>query len=115
MLWRAGRLRVVAFQRHIRSDIARGYQRRLLCISTSLPNIATILDTDPALANETITATGWVRTIRKHKRVTFLELGDGSTSRTLHAVLQPSSSEGYVFDRLVLNPSSNDLTSPPAV
>lgn len=37
---------------------------------------------------------GWVRTLRKQKRIAFLALGDGSAYQPLQAVLTPEQSEG---------------------
>ena len=69
------------------------------------PNIARLVASPPKNPEDTLTAVGWIRTVRKQKRVTFVELGDGSTPHNLQAVLKPSQSEGYAAskaDRLYL-------------
>ena len=66
-----------------------------MSLSTSNPNIATLLGAPRPSAGEKITANGWIRTARKQKRITFLELGDGSTPETLQVVLNPAQAEGY--------------------
>ncbi|EMD68798.1 hypothetical protein COCSADRAFT_81349 [Bipolaris sorokiniana ND90Pr] len=42
----------------------------------------------------TLTINGYVRTVRKQKRVAFAAIGDGSTLRTVQAVLPPQLAEG---------------------
>ena len=61
----------------------------------SIPKIADILSTPPTIDPQSITVTGSIRTIRNQKYRSFLELGDGSTSHSLQAVLQPSQAAGY--------------------
>jgi asparaginyl-tRNA synthetase len=39
---------------------------------------------------------GYVRTVRKQKRVAFAAIGDGSTLQTVQAVLSPELAEGSV-------------------
>ncbi|KAL9124208.1 MAG: hypothetical protein Q9217_006437 [Psora testacea] len=56
-------------------------------LSTSNPNIATILSTIPASESESITAVGSIRTVRNQSNITFVELEDGSTSESLKALL----------------------------
>ena len=56
----------------------------------SQPSIANILATSPEDPPTTLTAVGFVRTIRRQKHFSFLELGDGSTIHPLQALLQPS-------------------------
>lgn len=41
-----------------------------------------------------VEVTGHVRTIRNQKRISFLELGDGSTSESLQALLKPEQAPG---------------------
>jgi len=48
------------------------------------------------LDGETLTLNGYVRTVRKQKRVAFAALGDGSTLQTVQAVLPPQLAEGSV-------------------
>ncbi|KAL2053779.1 hypothetical protein ABVK25_006084 [Lepraria finkii] len=60
----------------------------------STPNIATILTTEPTGDRQSIRVAGSVRTIRKQKHRSFLELGDGSTTHSLQAVLEPHQADG---------------------
>lgn len=48
------------------------------------------------LDGETLTVNGYIRTVRKQKRVAFAALGDGSTLQTVQAVLPPQLAEGLV-------------------
>ena len=50
----------------------------------------------PVPDGETLTVNGYVRTVRKQKRVAFAALGDGSTLQTVQAVLPPQLAEGSV-------------------
>ncbi|CAA9965801.1 AsnS Aspartyl-asparaginyl-tRNA synthetase [Pyrenophora teres f. maculata] len=43
---------------------------------------------------ETLTINGYVRTVRKQKRIAFAAIGDGSTLQTVQAVLAPQLAEG---------------------
>jgi asparaginyl-tRNA synthetase len=36
-----------------------------------------------------VTVNGWVRSVRKQKRIAFAHVGDGTTARALQAVLKP--------------------------
>ena len=59
-------------------------------------DIATILNRKPD-QHGTLQPTrviGTVRTIRNQKRRSFVEIGDGSTSRSLQALLEPHQAEG---------------------
>ncbi|KAF2121724.1 mitochondrial carrier domain-containing protein [Lophiotrema nucula] len=73
------------------------------CSSTLAPtNIANILrNSSSPLASssvsssaQTLTVNGFVRTVRKQKRVAFAALGDGSTLQTVQAVLTPEQAGG---------------------
>ncbi|KAI4655737.1 hypothetical protein J4E93_000452 [Alternaria ventricosa] len=44
--------------------------------------------------NEALTINGYVRTVRKQKRIAFAAIGDGSTLQTVQAVLPPQLAEG---------------------
>jgi asparaginyl-tRNA synthetase len=46
--------------------------------------------------NETLTINGYIRTVRKQKRIAFAAIGDGSTLQTVQAVLAPQLAEGSV-------------------
>ena len=72
-------------------------RRSVSTLSSKDESIAAILAREPS--EETgqvvpILVTGSVRTVRKQKRHCFLEIGDGSTSRTLQAILEPQLAEG---------------------
>jgi asparaginyl-tRNA synthetase len=79
---------------------------RLRCNSTfSTTNIAALLSpsslspTSPqqgAPSGETLTINGFVRSVRKQKRVAFAAIGDGSTLKTVQAVFSPEQAEGSV-------------------
>ena len=45
-------------------------------------------------AEDEIEVRGWIRSIRKQKRVVFAAIGDGSTIDSLQAVLRPEDGEG---------------------
>lgn len=96
MLWRSIRLSHVQFGQVITNGAPRLHARLASALSTSSPNIATILSTTPADDRHTITAVGSVRTIRNQKNRSFLGLGDGSTTHSLQVVLEPTQAEGCV-------------------
>lgn len=54
-------------------------------------SIATILSRDAPLENAEVN--GWVRSVRKQKKIAFAALGDGSTLDSLQAVLKPEQVE----------------------
>jgi asparaginyl-tRNA synthetase len=54
-------------------------------------SIATILARDAPL--EIAEVQGWVRSVRKQKKIAFAALGDGSTLDSLQAVLKPEQVE----------------------
>lgn len=67
--------------------------RRPLSVTSTRPaaqkvhHVAELLEKDePA---DQVTVKGWVRSVRKQKRIAFAALGDGSTSNSLQAVLKP--------------------------
>ena len=66
-------------------------------------SIATILATDPACGEplQRTRVVGTVRTIRNQKRRSFVEIGDGSTSHSLQALLEPHQARGQVSDDVV--------------
>ncbi|OAL46062.1 asparaginyl-tRNA synthetase [Pyrenochaeta sp. DS3sAY3a] len=75
----------------------------LRCSSTFCPsNIAALLRPYPLSSSsqqappdgETVTINGYVRTVRKQKRIAFAAIGDGSTLQTVQAVLAPQLAEG---------------------
>ena len=70
--------------------------RTLSGLIANIPTIAAILERSVAPEAEIrdLSVAGSVRTIRKQKRHAFAEIGDGSTSRSLQAILEPSQAEG---------------------
>ncbi|KAH3906407.1 hypothetical protein HBI56_198540 [Parastagonospora nodorum] len=74
------------------------------CSSTFYPNnIAELLRPSPsqissaqpsASDGQSLTVNGYVRTVRKQKRIAFAAIGDGSTLQTVQAVLPPQLAEG---------------------
>lgn len=66
------------------------------------PSIASLLAPSPASAHlrttpsvgETITVNGFVRTVRKQKRIAFAAVGDGSSLESLQVVLNPEQADG---------------------
>ncbi|KAK5002029.1 asparaginyl-tRNA synthetase, partial [Cryomyces antarcticus] len=61
------------------------------------PNIASILEGSTASTtykDQPIRVDGFVRTVRKQKRVAFAAIGDGSSLEPLQAVLKPEQAEG---------------------
>ena len=54
-------------------------------------SIATILSRDEPIENAEVK--GWIRSVRKQKKIAFAALGDGSTLDSLQAVLKPEQVE----------------------
>jgi asparaginyl-tRNA synthetase len=75
------------------------------CSSTSsaAPSIAALFEqsssssSPPRSPDEPLTLNGFVRSVRKQKRVAFAALGDGSSLKTVQAVLTPEQADGSVF------------------
>ncbi|KAM3422136.1 hypothetical protein BST61_g2507 [Cercospora zeina] len=65
------------------------------CVSQRRALIVDLLEYDsfnPDAAGETeqnVTVAGWVRSVRKQKRIAFAHIGDGTTTKPLQAVLKP--------------------------
>lgn len=75
-------------------------QRGIAHVSSSTPSIKAILSTlstDEDTQSQTLTAVGTVRTARKQKHFTFLEIGDGSTPKSVQAILKPEQAHGCVL------------------
>ncbi|KAK8182991.1 hypothetical protein BKA81DRAFT_325879 [Phyllosticta paracitricarpa] len=78
---------------------------RLLSTS-SRSTIARLLNTDPSsssslaqhsqtpVAGETVSVNGWVRSVRKQKRIAFAAVGDGSSLAPLQVVMSPELATG---------------------
>ena len=76
-------------------------RRHLSKYSAGHRSISDILDLPPAVNGSEpfhIEATGHVRTVRNQKRMSFVELGDGSTTRSLQAILDPPQAEKYAYN-----------------
>lgn len=86
------------------SVAASGGRRR--CISTYSPaSISELLSYSTTtysegkstdFGGEQLTVNGYIRSVRKQKRVAFAAIGDGSTLKTVQAVLSPQLAEGSV-------------------
>ncbi len=50
---------------------------------------------DCKVDTEEVSVKGWVRSVRKQKRVAFAAVSDGSTLESLQAVLRPDDAVGY--------------------
>jgi asparaginyl-tRNA synthetase len=46
--------------------------------------------------SDAVKVNGWIRSVRKQKRVAFAAVGDGSTIDSLQAVLKPEQAAEYV-------------------
>ena len=77
--------------------------------SSTAPSIAALLkqtsasSSPPRLASshdEPLTLNGFVRSVRKQKRVAFAAIGDGSSLKTVQAVLTPEQADGSVPEQL---------------
>lgn len=70
--------------------------RTLSGLTANLPTIAAVLERSavPEAENRELLVAGSVRTIRKQKRHAFAEIGDGSTTKSLQAILEPCQAEG---------------------
>ena len=80
-------------------------------ITSAYQSIASILDFRPAGGQDggqSIVVTGHVRTVRKQKRWSFVEIGDGSSSRSLQALVEPSQAIGYK-SRLITQVSRKEM------
>ena len=95
MVWLFARLAPTITRHRLTTSHTRLQLRRSSALHASdRPNIATLLATAAGNEGHATTATGAVRTIRNQKHRSFLELGDGSTARSLQVVLDPSQTEG---------------------
>ncbi|KAI9843581.1 MAG: asparaginyl-tRNA synthetase [Sclerophora amabilis] len=73
-----------------RRSLARDQHSASLGSSSSRHTIAALLASPSGLAeNESVVIQGFVRSVRKHKRVSFAAIGDGSTIKPLQVVLSP--------------------------
>lgn len=79
------------------SQGAASCQRR--CFASSRAPLQRIAVSDLLHQNaaaESVTVHGWVRSVRKQKRIAFAALGDGSSLESLQAVLKPDQAAEYV-------------------
>jgi asparaginyl-tRNA synthetase len=61
------------------------------------PSVAQSVSARPSISDgQSLTVNGYVRTVRKQKRIAFAAIGDGSTLQTVQAVLPPQLAEGSV-------------------
>ena len=59
------------------------------------PNVAEVLRNGTEA--ETVSVNGWVKSIRKQKRVAFAAVNDGSCINSLQAVLKPEDAAKYAI------------------
>lgn len=55
----------------------------------------TLKDIRESPANSNVLAHGWIKSIRRHKNVTFAAINDGSSIKETQLVISPSQAEGY--------------------
>jgi hypothetical protein len=74
------------------------FRRAAQHYSTVSPRIASLLHHPYSAvpAGESLTVNGFVRSVRRQKRIAFAAIGDGSTLKPLQAVLTPDQAEGSV-------------------
>lgn len=58
---------------------------------------------------EDVVVQGWVRSVRKQKRVAFAAISDGSTTESLQAVLKPEDAAEYVAAKTRQNRKTNKI------
>ena len=78
-------------------DPHRRFISKCNALRVSYPNIASLL-THQRLSDDHesqhVVVTGFVRTVRNQKLRSFVEIGDGSTVKSLQAVLEPHQARG---------------------
>lgn len=55
-------------------------------------SLARLLDQESAIGETQVN--GWVRSVRKQKKIAFAAIGDGSTMEPLQAVMKPEVADG---------------------
>lgn len=56
---------------------------------STLPSISSTIHLETAsCVNEPVEVNGWIKSVRAHKNVAFLEVSDGSTGENVQAVLK---------------------------
>jgi hypothetical protein len=98
--------RAARSQQHLTSAAPKPLRRVRHASTSRQPNIAAILAQAPSSTTTAaeslprsdglISVNGFVRTVRKQKRVAFASVGDGSSLHSLQAVLTPDQAEGSV-------------------
>lgn len=59
---------------------------------STLPSISSTVHLETAsCANEPVEINGWIKSVRAHKNVAFVEMSDGSTGENIQAVLKGKS------------------------
>ena len=62
-------------------------------------SIASVLQR--GLDAQSVSVNGWVRSVRKQKRIAFAAVSDGSTAESLQAVLKPEDATEYVVQKMI--------------
>ncbi|KAF9731442.1 hypothetical protein PMIN06_000455 [Paraphaeosphaeria minitans] len=99
-LFARGRLCLCRLPRSLPLSLATRAATR--CSSTSPPSVAALLKQSSAPSpprpssspDRSLTLNGFVRSVRKQKRVAFAAIGDGSSLTTVQAVLTPEQADG---------------------
>ncbi|MCJ1355920.1 MAG: asparaginyl-tRNA synthetase [Icmadophila ericetorum] len=93
MIWRSLQHPSLWVYRDLASACPQAFRRRISRQSVASPSIASILALPRVIEGSSprhVQVTGHVRTVRNQKHRSFVELGDGSTTASLQALLQPA-------------------------
>lgn len=97
MIWRSSGLPLRHTRHAARAFFAATQRLQSSSLRSSTLDVATVLGTPATNDQRVVTVAGSIRTVRKQKHLSFVELGDGSTVQSLQAVLEPSQAEGCVL------------------
>ena len=81
----------------VRIDPHRRFIFTCHALRVSHPSIASLLARSPSCddrESQRVVVTGFVRTVRNQKLRSFVEIGDGSSTKSLQAVLEPHQAKG---------------------
>ena len=98
MTWRSPRQSLLsrALRPRVRHHLVARWLTTLPVTTQSIASILALQSPDDHDAPRRVVVTGHVRTVRNQKRRAFVEIGDGSTIRSLQALLDPSQAARYV-------------------